>query len=72
MKRYFLSTLTVLIAAVAIAPAAQANALHTARLQHLDTQTKAFNRQASSSSELSEDATFHDLVRHNRRVRNKS
>lgn len=62
MKRYILSALTILIAATAVAPAAQA----------LDTQTKGLRRQVSTPAELSEDATFHDLVRHNRRVRNKS
>ena len=62
MKRYFLSALTILMAATAIAPAALA----------LDSQKTGVRRQVSTASELSEDATFHDLVRHNRRVRNKS
>ncbi|MEL7510299.1 MAG: hypothetical protein AAFN42_23450 [Cyanobacteria bacterium J06554_1] len=61
MKRYILSAVTLLIAATAVAPAAQA----------LDTQT-SLGRQVSTPAELSEDATFHDLVRHNRRARNKS
>lgn len=60
MKRYILSAFMLLIAATAMAPAAQA----------LD--TKGLRRQVSTPAELSEDATFHDLVRHNRRVRNKS
>ena len=58
MKTYILSALTVVMAATVIAPAAQADG-HTVR------------RQVSSPTELSEDATFHDLVLHNRRVRNK-
>ncbi len=61
MKRTILSALTVLMAVAAVAPVAQA----------LDTQTN-LRRQASTAAELSEDATLHDLVRHNRRARNKS
>ena len=47
------------MAASVVAPAAQA------------LETKGLGRQVSTPAELSEDATFHDLVRHNRRVRNK-
>ena len=61
MKRYILSAFTLLVAAAVVAPAAQA----------LDTHT-SLRRQVSTPAELSEDATFHDLIRHNRRVRNKS
>ena len=60
MKRSFLSVLTVLIAATAVTSAAQART------------TFGPNHQVSSPSELSEDATIHDLIRHNRGVRNKS
>lgn len=60
MKRYFLSVLTVLITATAVTAAAEARTSFNA------------SQQVSTPSELSEDATFHDLVRHNRRVRNKS
>lgn len=58
MKTYILSALTVLMAAAIVAPAAQAG-------------TNTVRRQVSTPAELSENATFHDLVRHNRRVRNK-
>lgn len=57
MKTYFLSALTVLLATVAVVPVAQAFTTTS---------------QVSTPTELSEDATLHDLVRHNRRVRNKS
>ncbi len=60
MKRYLLSALTVLLAATAVTSAAQANT------------SFGPNHQVSTPSELSEDATFHDLLRHNRSVRNKS
>ncbi len=60
MKRYLLSALTVLIAATAVTSAAQART------------SFGPNHQVSAPSELSEDATFHDLLRHNRRVRDKS
>lgn len=59
MKRYLLSVLTVLIATTAVASTAQAR-------------VSGPNHQVSDPSELSEDATFHDLLRHNRRVRDKS
>ncbi len=70
MKHYLLTALTVLIAATAITSSAQANTIAATRL---DTQAKSArsNRQVSSPSELSDNATFHDLIRHNRRVRNK-
>ena len=72
MKRYFLSALTVLIASTAVVSSAQAKTIDATRL---DVQAKTRtgpNRQVSTPSELSEDATFHDLLRHNRRVRNKN
>ena len=59
MKRYLLSALTVLMATTAVTTAAQAG-------------TFGPNHQVSTPSELSEDATFHDLLRHNRGVRDKS
>ncbi|MEM8807358.1 MAG: hypothetical protein AAGF01_15155 [Cyanobacteria bacterium P01_G01_bin.38] len=61
--------------------------VHTLRLEHLDTQSKAIEnlqsarlealdsrskQQVSTPAEISEDATFHDLIRFNRRERNKS
>ncbi|ESA35999.1 hypothetical protein N836_09255 [Leptolyngbya sp. Heron Island J] len=60
MKRYLLSVLTVLVATTAVTSAAQARAGFGP------------NHQVSTPAELSEDATFHDLLRHNRGVRDKS
>ena len=60
MKRYLLSALTVLIATTAVTTAAQAGTRFGP------------NYQVSTPSELSEDATFHDLLRHNRGVCDKS
>lgn len=62
------------------------NIVQKLRVEHLNTQTKAIDniqsarldlwdsrdkRQVSTPAEISEDATFHDLVRFNRRARNK-
>ncbi|MEM6254202.1 MAG: hypothetical protein AAF821_14895 [Cyanobacteria bacterium P01_D01_bin.156] len=60
MKTYILSALTVLMAAATVVPAAQA----------LETSSMV-RTQVSTPEEISEDATFHDLVLHNRSVRNK-
>ena len=65
MKTFFLPALILTMAAAAVP--AQAEPLSAS---HLETQAKS-NRQVSTPSELSEDATFHDLIRHNRRARNK-
>ena len=66
MKYFFLPTLILTMAAAAVP--ARAEALSASRLE---IQAKSSLRQVSTPSELSEDATFHDLIRHNRRVRNK-
>ncbi|MEL6136738.1 MAG: hypothetical protein AAFR42_04930 [Cyanobacteria bacterium J06628_6] len=73
MKRYILSALTVLVATTAVVPASQAfkpeASLQDLRLEALDSRTK---RQVSTPEALSEDASLFDLVRHNRRIRDKS
>ena len=61
--------------------------IQSARLEQLDTQSKAVEdiqgarlealdartkQQVSTPAEISDDATFHDLVRFNRRARNKA
>ena len=68
MKRYFLPALLLLMSVAAVP--AQAETPGTSRL----TANAGIrpSHQISSPSELSEEATFHDLIRHNRRVRNKS
>ncbi|MEO0396789.1 MAG: hypothetical protein ACFB14_11170 [Leptolyngbyaceae cyanobacterium] len=66
MKYFFLPALILTMAAAAVP--AQAETLSASRLE---VQTKSALRQVSTPSELSEEATFHDLIRHNRRARNK-
>lgn len=56
MKRFILSASVVLLGVSAIAPAALAGN----------------KRQVSTRQEISETATFHDLVRHNRDARNSN
>ena len=68
MKRYFLPALLLLMAATAVP--AQAKTLGASRLEAKT--TVRTSTQVSSPSEISEDATFHDLIRHNRRVRDKN
>lgn len=72
MKRYLLSALTILLTATAVTSSAQANTISASRLDSRAKTSAVPRRQVSSPSELSEDATFHDLIRHNRRVRNKN
>lgn len=61
MQRYILSALTVLIAATAVTSSAQANTDSFQDARDIG--------QLSTTTQLSQDASLHDLVWHNRNAR---
>ena len=63
MKRFILSASLILLGAAAISPAALANPASTGSVA---------TKQVSTAREISENATFHDLIRFNRDSRGKN
>lgn len=63
MQRYILSALTILITATAVTSAAQANTDSFQDARSIG--------QLSTTTQLSQDASLHDLIRHNRAARDK-